>query len=159
MLIHPQIDPIALQLGPLAVHWYGLTYLAAFALFFFLATQRLKHPPFSRLSHWQVRDVEDILFAGVLGVVLGGRIGYCLFYQPGYYLLHPWEVAYVWQGGMSFHGGLVGRHGGHVVVCQNAASAIFSSDGLCGTLRANGVGRRPHWQFHQWRALGPAVRP
>ena len=108
MLIHPQIDPIALQLGPLAVHWYGLTYLAAFALFFFLATQRLKHPPFSRLSHWQVRDVEDILFAGVLGVVLGGRIGYCLFYQPGYYLLHPWEVAYVWQGGMSFHGGLLG---------------------------------------------------
>ena len=108
MLIHPQIDPIALQLGPLAVHWYGLTYLAAFALFFFLATQRLKHPPFSRLSHWQARDVEDILFAGVLGVVLGGRIGYCLFYQPGYYLLHPWEVAYVWQGGMSFHGGLLG---------------------------------------------------
>jgi len=108
MLNHPQIDPVALQLGPLAVHWYGLTYLAAFALFFFLATQRLKHPPFSRLSHWQVRDVEDILFAGVLGVVLGGRIGYCLFYQPGYYLLHPWEVAYVWQGGMSFHGGLLG---------------------------------------------------
>ena len=108
ILNHPQIDPIALQLGPLAIHWYGLTYLAAFALFFFLATQRLKHPPFSRLSHWQVRDVEDILFAGVLGVVLGGRIGFCLFYQPGYYLLHPWEVAYVWQGGMSFHGGLLG---------------------------------------------------
>jgi phosphatidylglycerol:prolipoprotein diacylglycerol transferase len=82
MLNHPQIDPIALQLGPLAIHWYGLTYLAAFALFFFLATQRLKHPPFSRLSHWQVRDVEDILFAGVLGVVWGGRIGFCLFYQP-----------------------------------------------------------------------------
>ena len=108
MLNHPQIDPVALQLGPLAVHWYGLTYLAAFALFFFLATQRLKHPPFSRLSHWQARDVEDILFAGVLGGVLGGRSGYCLFYQPGYYLLHPWEVAYVWQGGMSFHGGLLG---------------------------------------------------
>ncbi len=108
MLIHPQINPVALQLGPLAVHWYGLTYLAAFGLFFFLATRRLKHLPFANLPQWQVRDVEDILFAGVLGVVLGGRIGYCLFYQPAYYLAHPLEVAYVWQGGMSFHGGLLG---------------------------------------------------
>jgi len=108
MLIHPQIDPVALQLGPIAVHWYGLTYLAAFGLFYFLATLRLTHLPYSRLSHWQVRDVEDILFAGVLGVVLGGRIGYCLFYQPAYYFSHPLEIAYVWQGGMSFHGGLLG---------------------------------------------------
>ena len=105
MLIHPQIDPVALQLGPIAVHWYGLTYLAAFGLFYFLASQRLKHLPYARLSHWQIRDVEDILFAGVLGVVLGGRIGYCLFYQPAYYMAHPLEIAYVWQGGMSFHGG------------------------------------------------------
>jgi len=108
MLIHPQIDPVALQLGPIAVHWYGLTYLAAFGLFYFLATLRLTHLPSSRLSHWQVRYVEDILFAGVLGVVLGGRIGYCLFYQPAYYFSHPLEIAYVWQGGMSFHGGLLG---------------------------------------------------
>jgi len=72
MLIHPQIDPVALQLGPIAVHWYGLTYLAAFGLFYFLATRRLTHLPYARLSHWQVRDVEDILFAGVLGVVLLG---------------------------------------------------------------------------------------
>ena len=108
MLIHPQINPVALQLGPVAVHWYGLTYLAAFGLFYFLATRRLTHLPYARLSHWQFRDVEDILFAGVLGVVLGGRIGYCLFYQPAYYLSHPLEIAYVWQGGMSFHGGLLG---------------------------------------------------
>nr|WP_315240444.1 prolipoprotein diacylglyceryl transferase [uncultured Albidiferax sp.] len=111
MLIHPQIDPIALQIGPLAIHWYGLTYLAAFALFMFLGIRRLRHPPFARLTGsqaWAAKDVEDILFLGVMGVVLGGRIGYCLFYKPGYYLSHPLEVFYVWQGGMSFHGGLLG---------------------------------------------------
>ena len=69
MLIHPQIDPVALQLGPLAVHWYGLTYLAAFGLFYLLGTLRLKHPPYAGLAQWQRQDVEDILFLGVLGVV------------------------------------------------------------------------------------------
>jgi phosphatidylglycerol---prolipoprotein diacylglyceryl transferase len=108
MLIHPQIDPVALQLGPLTVHWYGLTYLAAFGLFYWLGTQRLKHLPFARLPEWTRRDIEDILFMGVLGVVLGGRIGYCLFYKPGYYAAHPLEVFAVWQGGMSFHGGMLG---------------------------------------------------
>jgi len=111
MLIHPQIDPVALQLGPLAVHWYGLTYLAAFGLFFFLATLRLKHQPYASITGpgaWSRRDIEDILFLGVMGVILGGRIGYCLFYKPGYYLAHPLEIFYVWQGGMSFHGGMLG---------------------------------------------------
>jgi phosphatidylglycerol---prolipoprotein diacylglyceryl transferase len=111
MLTHPQIDPVALQLGPLAVHWYGLTYLAAFGLFVWLGWRRLHHPPFAALSRsgsWQRRDVEDILFLGVMGVVLGGRVGYCLFYKPAYYLSHPLEIFAVWQGGMSFHGGLLG---------------------------------------------------
>ncbi len=111
MLIHPQIDPVALQLGPIAVHWYGLTYLAAFGLFMLLGSLRLRHQPFASLGGpgaWSRRDVEDILFLGVLGVVLGGRLGYCLFYKPAYYLSNPLEVFAVWQGGMSFHGGLVG---------------------------------------------------
>lgn len=111
MLIHPQINPVALQVGPLAVHWYGLTYLAAFGLFMALGLRRLHHQPFARLAAqgiWQKRDVEDILFLGVMGVVLGGRIGYCLFYKPLYYLANPLEIFAVWQGGMSFHGGLLG---------------------------------------------------
>ncbi len=111
MLIHPQIDPVALQLGPLSVHWYGLTYLAAFGLFLFLGLRRLRHPTFARLQcdqAWHRQDVEDILFLGVMGVVLGGRIGYCLFYKPLHYLSHPFEILAVWQGGMSFHGGLLG---------------------------------------------------
>lgn len=111
MLIHPQIDPVALQIGPVAVHWYGLTYLVAFGLFMYLGHLRLRHSPFAQLAGnkaWAFKDVEDILFLGVLGVVLGGRIGYCLFYKPGYYAAHPLEIFYVWQGGMSFHGGLLG---------------------------------------------------
>ncbi len=111
MLIHPAIDPVALQIGPLAIHWYGLTYLAAFGLFWLLAMRRLRHQPYASLTGpgaWSPRDVEDILFLGVMGVVLGGRIGYCLFYKPGYYLSHPLEIFAVWQGGMSFHGGLLG---------------------------------------------------
>jgi phosphatidylglycerol:prolipoprotein diacylglycerol transferase len=111
MLIHPQINPVALQIGPLAVHWYGLTYLAAFGLFMLLGFRRLHHEPFASIKGpqaWSRKDVEDILFMGVMGVVLGGRIGYCLFYKPLYYLAHPLEIFAVWSGGMSFHGGLLG---------------------------------------------------
>lgn len=111
MLMHPQIDPVAMQLGPIAIHWYGLTYLAAFGLFIWLGTRRLRHEAFVSLSGaqaWARKDVEDILFLGVLGVVAGGRVGYCLFYKPAYYLTHPLEILAVWQGGMSFHGGMLG---------------------------------------------------
>lgn len=111
MLMYPHINPVALQLGPIAIHWYGLTYLAAFALFYFLGTRRLRHEPYRSIAvpgPWTRKDVEDILFLGVVGVILGGRLGYCLFYKPGFYLTHPLEILYVWQGGMSFHGGLLG---------------------------------------------------
>jgi phosphatidylglycerol---prolipoprotein diacylglyceryl transferase len=111
MLTFPHIDPVALRLGPIAIHWYGLTYLAAFGLFMLLALWRLRHEPFASVQGrgaWSRKDVEDILFLGVLGVVVGGRIGYCLFYKPAYYLSHPLEIFFVWQGGMSFHGGMLG---------------------------------------------------
>ncbi|MDE2595215.1 MAG: prolipoprotein diacylglyceryl transferase [Burkholderiales bacterium] len=107
MLIHPHFNPIALELGPLKVHWYGLTYLAAFVSFYFLANSRAKLAPFAQAG-WDRQKVEDLLFYGVLGVVLGGRLGYVLFYKPGYYMAHPSEILAVWQGGMSFHGGLLG---------------------------------------------------
>jgi phosphatidylglycerol:prolipoprotein diacylglycerol transferase len=111
VLQFPQIDPVALQLGPLAIHWYGLTYLAAFGLFMLLAHLRLKHEPFASIAgpgSWSRKDIEDMLFLGVLGVIAGGRLGYVLFYKPEYYLAHPLETFFVWQGGMSFHGGMLG---------------------------------------------------
>jgi phosphatidylglycerol:prolipoprotein diacylglycerol transferase len=107
MLTHPQFDPVALALGPVQIHWYGLTYLVAFLLFLFLAQKRVALPQFASVG-WQRKDVEDMLFYGVIGVVVGGRIGYALFYKPGQYLSHPFEILQVWKGGMSFHGGLLG---------------------------------------------------
>jgi len=107
MLVHPQIDPVALKLGPVAIHWYGLTYLVAFGLFLWLASLRVKQPQFASKG-WTRRDVEDLLFYGVLGVVIGGRLGYVLFYKAGYYASHFTEIFAVWKGGMSFHGGLIG---------------------------------------------------
>ena len=117
MLVHPQFNPVAVSfgpwqvaghtIGPLAVHWYGLTYMVAFALFIWLAGRRAALPWFAR-EGWIRRDVEDLLFYGVLGVVLGGRLGYVLFYKPAYYAANLSEIPAVWKGGMAFHGGLLG---------------------------------------------------
>jgi phosphatidylglycerol:prolipoprotein diacylglycerol transferase len=107
MLVHPQFDPVAVSLGPVQIHWYGLMYLVAFGLFLWLGSRRVRYPWLAQAG-WTRRDIEDLLFYGVVGVVAGGRIGYVLFYKPGYYASHPLEVFAVWQGGMSFHGGLLG---------------------------------------------------
>ncbi len=107
MLIHPMPDPIALSLGPLAVRWYGLMYLAAFVQFLWLGRLRLRQPHISAAG-WQVEDLDDMLFYGVLGVVIGGRLGEVLFYHPDYYFSNPVEIVAVWKGGMSFHGGFLG---------------------------------------------------
>jgi len=105
MLVHPQFDPIAFSIGPLAVRWYGLSYLLAFVLFLVLGRLRARKGP---MQGWTAQDLDDLLFFGVLGVVLGGRLGYVLFYKPGYYFDHPLEIFAVWQGGMAFHGGFLG---------------------------------------------------
>jgi phosphatidylglycerol:prolipoprotein diacylglycerol transferase len=104
MLVHPQIDPIAFSIGPLAVRWYGLMYLAGFAAGWWLGVRRIAAgaAPVTR------RQFDDLLFLAVLGVILGGRLGYVLFYKPAHYLANPLEIFAVWQGGMSFHGGLLG---------------------------------------------------
>jgi phosphatidylglycerol:prolipoprotein diacylglycerol transferase len=105
MLVHPQFDPIAFHVGPLAVRWYGLMYLVGFVLFVVLGKIRARQ---NLLTGWHPRDVDDMLFFGVFGVILGGRLGYVLFYKPLYYFAHPLEVLALWQGGMSFHGGFLG---------------------------------------------------
>ena len=107
MLIHPMPNPIAIQIGPLAVHWYGLMYVLAFALFIILGRVRIKQPHIARLG-WQKEDLDDMLFYGMLGVVIGGRLGEVLFYRPEYFMHNPLEIFMVWHGGMSFHGGFLG---------------------------------------------------
>lgn len=105
MLVHPQFDPVLFSLGPVAVRWYGLMYVVGFVAFIWLGKRRVRQG----LGHGlEVKDVDDMLIFGVLGVILGGRLGYVLFYKPGYYLEHPAEILQVWSGGMSFHGGFIG---------------------------------------------------
>ena len=105
MLIHPQFDPIVLSLGPIAIRWYGLMYVAAFVLFLVLGRMHMKRRPDIGFTK---ENLDDLLFYGLLGVVLGGRLGFVLFYKPMYYLSNPIEIFYIWQGGMSFHGGFLG---------------------------------------------------
>ncbi len=107
MLIHPQFDPIAFHLGPLAVRWYGLMYLLAFVLAIIVGRLRLRLPHVAAQG-WTAKDIDDLMFYGVLGVILGGRLGYVLFYKAGWYLGHPLDIFKVWEGGMSFHGGFLG---------------------------------------------------
>ncbi len=107
MLIHPMPDPIAFSLGPLAVRWYGLMYLLAFAQFIALGRLRIRQPHIAAAG-WNKEHLDDMLFYGVLGVVIGGRLGEVLFYNPAYYFANPADILAVWKGGMSFHGGFLG---------------------------------------------------
>ena len=104
MLLHPEFDPIAFSLGPLSVRWYGLMYLVAFVQFILLGRYRIRTRP----SFLTTEQLDDLLFYGMLGVILGGRLGQVIFYEPGYYFTHPLEIFAVWKGGMAFHGGFLG---------------------------------------------------
>ncbi len=106
IFVHPEFDPIAIWLGPFPVRWYGIMYLLAFISFLLLGKRQLKQS-FKFVGIYK-KDLDDLLMYGVVGVILGGRLGYVLFYNPSYYFTNPIEIFAVWQGGMSFHGGLLG---------------------------------------------------
>jgi phosphatidylglycerol---prolipoprotein diacylglyceryl transferase len=103
-LVYPHIDPIAVRLGPFGIHWYALAYITGLVLGWRLA----RHLAGWRPAVATVLQVDDFLTWATLGVVLGGRLGYVLFYQPGLYFAHPLLIPKVWDGGMSFHGGMIG---------------------------------------------------
>jgi len=105
MLTHPTFDPIAIHIGSFGIHWYGLMYLTGFMAFIGLGRWRIAHQNWQK---WTPAMLDDALFFGALGVILGGRLGYVIFYQPAYFLNHPLEIFALWQGGMSFHGGFLG---------------------------------------------------
>jgi len=107
MLTHPLPDPIALSLGTLRIRWYGIMYLLAFMTFSWVSKIRIKQPHIAVIG-WKKEDIDDILFYGIIGVVIGGRLGYILFYNPYYYLSNLSEIFAIWKGGMSFHGGFLG---------------------------------------------------
>lgn len=106
-ILHPNPDPVAIHLGFISIHWYGLMYLAAFMQFIALGRVRIRQPHIAAIG-WKKEDIDDMLFYGVLGVIIGGRLGEVVFYQLPYFLANPLEIFAVWKGGMSFHGGLIG---------------------------------------------------
>ena len=103
-LTYPVFNPIAFAIGPLKVHWYGIMYLLGFAAAWWLARLRATKPG----STWKANDVDDLIFFAMLGVILGGRIGYVLFYGLKFWASDLWYPLKIWEGGMSFHGGLLG---------------------------------------------------
>lgn len=103
MIAYPIIDPVAISLGPLKVHWYGLMYLIGFAGAYWLMNYRAK-----KNGEYTKDQVSDLIFWGALGVILGGRVGYVLFYNFSHFLQDPLSLFAIWEGGMSFHGGLLG---------------------------------------------------
>lgn len=105
MLLFPEFNPVALQLGPIAIHWYGLAYVAAFLLGLSYSKYLARKHPAEGITGDRL---ESLFTYVILGVILGGRLGYILFYNLGHYLEAPLDVFKVWQGGMSFHGGLIG---------------------------------------------------
>lgn len=106
MLVH-NIDPVAFSIGDIQMHWYGLMYLAGFFLGWILGRYRAAKPG----SGWSKTEVDDLLTCTMLGVIIGGRLGYVLFYDLQAYIQNPAEILRIWHGGMSFHGGLLGALG------------------------------------------------
>lgn len=104
MFIYPYINPVAFSLGPIHVHWYGIMYLIAFVSAWLLAHWRMKHYKLN----WTSEQISDLIFYAALGAIIGGRIGYMLFYNFPELFHEPWALFKIWQGGMSFHGGLLG---------------------------------------------------
>jgi phosphatidylglycerol:prolipoprotein diacylglycerol transferase len=103
-LAFPAIDPVALQIGPLAIRWYALAYIAGLLLGWRYCRLLARRSPYK----FTPEQIDDFLFWAILGVILGGRLGYVLFYNPAFYLAHPLDAFAVWRGGMSFHGGFMG---------------------------------------------------
>lgn len=104
MIEYPQIDPVALDLGIVQIRWYGLTYLAGLAGAWLLLDRRARQSN----GTWTAEQVSDLVFNCAVGLIVGGRLGSVIFYNLSYYLAHPLDVFKIWQGGMSFHGGLIG---------------------------------------------------
>jgi len=136
MLQYPAIDPIAFSLGPLQVHWYGIMYLVGFGGAWWLGRLRARDPA----GAWRPEEVDDIIFYGALGVILGGRLGYALFYNLPYYLDSPAALLQIWRGGMSFHGGLIGVLVAMLLLARKTGRRFFEVTDFIAPLVPVGLG-------------------
>jgi phosphatidylglycerol:prolipoprotein diacylglycerol transferase len=136
MLVHPNIDPVAFSIGPVSVHWYGIMYLLAFATAWWLALRLAKRPG----AVLNTKQVEDLIVYGALGVVLGGRIGYVFFYNFGTWIQDPLWLFRVWEGGMSFHGGLLGVILSTYIYCRRIGVAFYDMLDFVAVITPLGLG-------------------
>lgn len=108
-ILFPEIDPVLISIGPLAIRWYSLAYIAGILLAWYFAKKIVTNPElWGKRQAPTVADLDDFLFWAIIGIIAGGRLGYVIFYNPAYFLSNPGDIIAVWQGGMSFHGGLLG---------------------------------------------------
>jgi phosphatidylglycerol---prolipoprotein diacylglyceryl transferase len=168
VLLFPQFDPVIVQIGPFGIRWYALAYIAGLVLGWRLARHLVRLPPAVATPI----QVDDFLTWATLGVVLGGRLGYVLFYQPQFYLTHPAMILAVWEGGMSFHGGALGMAIAIVWFCRrNAIPLLGFADrvAVCAPIGL-GLGRianfingelwgRPAPDWLPWAMIFPAAGP
>jgi phosphatidylglycerol:prolipoprotein diacylglycerol transferase len=136
MLPFPEIDPVIFRIGPLAVRWYGMMYLLGFVASWFIIRSLARR----RSLPLDADGISDLLFYGIVGVILGGRLGYVLFYNPVYYLQHPLASFAVWEGGMSFHGGLLGVVVAAIVFCRRKGLPMLLTGDILVTAAAVGLG-------------------
>jgi phosphatidylglycerol:prolipoprotein diacylglycerol transferase len=118
----PHIDPIAIEIGPLAVRWYALAYITGILLGWQYAVHLIKRPPYIM----DREALDDFIVWVTMGIIIGGRFGYVLFYKPGYYVSHPLEILFLWHGGMSFHGGLLGVIGAIILFARQRGVSMFA---------------------------------
>ena len=168
VLLFPQFDPVIVQIGPFGIRWYALAYIAGLVLGWRLARHLVRLAPAVATAV----QVDDFLSWATLGVVLGGRLGYVLFYQPGFYLAHPAMILAVWEGGMSFHGGALGVTIAIVWFCRrNAIPLLGFADRIAVCVPIGlGLGRvanfingelwgRPAPDWLPWAMIFPAAGP
>lgn len=136
MLTYPEINPIAIQLGPIAVHWYGVMYLVGFVMAWWLGVIRAKQSA----GQWKSTQIGDLLFYCAIGVIVGGRLGYVLFYDFETVLRNPLALFAIWRGGMSFHGGLVGVACALWLYARNSGKKFFEITDFIAPLVPIGLG-------------------
>jgi len=122
MLPFPNIDPVAVHLGPLAIRWYSLAYIAGILLGWWVVAREHARKPVANLTQ---KALDDMVMWAVIGIVVGGRLGYILFYKPDYYFANPGQILHLWEGGMSFHGGLIGVITAFILFCRKYHIRFF----------------------------------
>jgi len=133
---YPAIDPVIFSVGPVALRWYGLMYVLGFAAVFWLGSMRMRARP----GGWTQEQLSDLVFYGALGAVLGGRIGYVLFYNLDVFLDNPLYLIRIWEGGMSFHGGFLGVLGAMVYFCRSTGKSFLAVTDFLAPLCPLGLG-------------------